>query len=291
MPRSFSRMATLSPRVVTRCQNRAGTVSKPSSSIGCAICTFMFEPSAPSCRAHRQRLVRFQRFLPRTAVSFTPEVELAHVLVLDELGAGPFQHDAPDLQHIAVVRRLERHVGVLLDQQHGDVLLLVEAADDGEDLLDQDRRQPQRRLVEQHQLGPGHQRPPDRQHLLLAARQEACLRALALAQDREVGIDDVEVALDVGAVAAGVGAHHQVALDRHEREDLAPLRHMGDALPRHPVGLAADDAAAAERDRALLRLHGPAHRFQHRGLAGAVGAQDGDDLALGARRSSPREWP
>src|SRR6185503_17499561 len=41
MPRSFSRMATLSPRVVTRCQNSAGTVSKPSSWMGCVICTFM----------------------------------------------------------------------------------------------------------------------------------------------------------------------------------------------------------------------------------------------------------
>ena len=39
--RSFSRIATLSPRLVTRCQNRASTVSKPSRWIGCVICTFM----------------------------------------------------------------------------------------------------------------------------------------------------------------------------------------------------------------------------------------------------------
>ena len=62
---------------------------------------------------------------------------------------------------------------------------------------------------------------------------------------------------------------------------------MGDALPRHPVGLAPADVAAGEGDRALLRLHGPAHRFQHRRLAGSVGAQDGDDLALGHVEAHP----
>src|ERR1043166_6267158 len=66
------------------------------------------------------------------------QIELAHVLVLDQLGAGALEHDAPDLQHIAIMRRLQRHVGILLDQQHGHLLLLVEAADDAEDLLDQD---------------------------------------------------------------------------------------------------------------------------------------------------------
>ena len=34
-------------------------------------------------------------------------------------------------------------------------------------------RQPHRRLVEQHQLGAGHERPPDGEHLLLAARDIA----------------------------------------------------------------------------------------------------------------------
>src|SRR5690606_41537472 len=42
-----------------------------------------------------------------------------------------------------------------------------------EDLLDDERGEPQRRLVEQEQLRPRHQRAADRQHLLLAARQRA----------------------------------------------------------------------------------------------------------------------
>ena len=39
--------------------------------------------------------------------------------------------------------------------------------------------------------------------------------------------------------------------------------------------------SAREGDRSLLRLHGAADRLQHRRLAGAVGAENGDDLALG----------
>ena len=44
-----------------------------------------------------------------------------------------------------------------------------------EDPLDHQRRQAERRLVEQQQPRPAHQRPADRQHLLLAART-ACRR-------------------------------------------------------------------------------------------------------------------
>ena len=51
--------------------------------------------------------------------------------------------------------------------------------DDLEDLLDQDRRQAHRRLVQQQQPGPRHQRPADRAHLLLAARQRAGLLGAA----------------------------------------------------------------------------------------------------------------
>ena len=59
---------------------------------------------------------------------------------------------------------------------------------------DQDRREAQRRLVEEQHPRLGHQRPADGEHLLLAARQRAALLAGALAQPRE----QVEDALDVG---------------------------------------------------------------------------------------------
>src|SRR6266480_3351201 len=67
-----------------------------------------------------------------------------------------------DFQHVAVMRRLQRDLGVLLDQQDRHALLFVNAPDDGENLPYQDWRQPERRLVEQQKRRPVHQGAPDR---------------------------------------------------------------------------------------------------------------------------------
>ena len=79
------------------------------------------------------------------------QVELLDVFLLEQPRAGVFHHDAADLQHIAVARAMvQRHVGVLLDQQHRHAALPVDAHDDVEDLLHQLGRQAERRLVQQH---------------------------------------------------------------------------------------------------------------------------------------------
>ena len=62
---------------------------------------------------------------------------------------------------------------------------VVDLRDEREDLLHQDRREAQGRLVQQQQPGSGHERPPDGQHLLLAAGQRATLLVQALAEPRE----------------------------------------------------------------------------------------------------------
>ena len=67
--------------------------------------------------------------------------------------------------------------------------------DDVEDLLDEDRRQAHRRLVEEEDLGLGHQRAADREHLLLAARQRPGLLRLAFLEAREQAVDPLEVGL------------------------------------------------------------------------------------------------
>ena len=61
----------------------------------------------------------------------------------------------------------------------------VDLGDDPEDLLDDHRRQTHRRLVEQQQPRPGHQRPADRHHLLLAAGQRSADLGAALRHPRE----------------------------------------------------------------------------------------------------------
>ena len=111
------------------------------------------------------------------------------------LRAGVFHHDAPDLQHVAELGHLERHVRVLLHQQDGDAALAVDAHDDAEDLLRQQGRQAQARLVEQHHLRAA-TAAPARSPASAAARPESCpASCLARArEDREVAEHGLQVA-------------------------------------------------------------------------------------------------
>src|ERR1044071_1034398 len=58
------------------------------------------------------------------------EIELADVVLLEELRARPLHHDAADLEDVAVVRGVERHVRVLLDEEHRHPALAVDPGDD-----------------------------------------------------------------------------------------------------------------------------------------------------------------
>ena len=116
------------------------------------------------------------------------------------------------------------HVGVLLDQQHGDALP-VDLPDDGENVLHHQRRKAQRGLVQHHQPGFCHQRAAHGQHLLFATGKRAGNLAAALGQPREAA---VHVADRRGVLcrAAGVAAHLQVFFHRHLQKYTAPLRHL-----------------------------------------------------------------
>ena len=110
------------------------------------------------------------------------QVGLAHLLVAAQRSAASSASTiAAGLEHVAAVGHAQRHQRVLLDQQDRACPGSLISVTIVEDLLDQDRRQAHRRLVEQQQPRPGHQRPADRQHLLLAARQRAGLLRRALA--------------------------------------------------------------------------------------------------------------
>ena len=152
--------------------------------------------------------------------------------------------------------------------------------EDLEDLLDEDRREAHRRLVEEQDLGGRHQRPPDGEHLLLTTRQRAGLLELALAQAREQLVDPRVLGREGAAVLARERPHLQVLLDVHPREHPAALGALADAERHDLVRLAAVDPLAAQPDLALARSEEAGDRAQRRGLAGAVGPDQRDDLAL-----------
>src|SRR5206468_2995998 len=122
----------------------------------------------------------------------------------------------------------------------------LEARDLLVEVVDDQRRQALRRLVEQQQLGIAHQRARDRQHLLLAAREIAAVTAGQLAQRGE----QIEDAL--GRPAAAALGHVEVlpAGDVDALEGHAPRLGRGEPHDRaHGSGLA--DAVAAEEADAL----------------------------------------
>src|SRR5207248_1543676 len=109
--------------------------------------------------------------VPR-APELDAEIRPLNVGAFEEHLGRPFLDDAPGLQDVAAMGHGECLGGVLLDQQDGRALS-VDVTNDVEDLVDEDRRQSERGLVEEQHLWLGHQPAGDRQHLLLASREGA----------------------------------------------------------------------------------------------------------------------
>ncbi len=106
-------------------------------------------------------------------------------------------------------------------------------ADHRADLLDHRRLDAFGRFVEDQQLRLAGQRAADRQLLLLAAGEIAAAPLLHLAQHREQLVDLLRYPAGLGAGEARQ-PHQQVLFHRQARENLPPLRHVGDA-GLHPL--------------------------------------------------------
>ncbi len=95
-----------------------------------------------------------------------------------------------------------------------------------EEVAHDQRREPERGLIEQHQPWPEHQGSRHRQHLLLAARQRAGLLDMPLLEDGKVRVHAFDICGDASP-APGDRAKLEVLLDRHGREGAAALWDMG----------------------------------------------------------------
>src|SRR6185437_1406343 len=124
-------------------------------------------------------------FMPGAGRWSSPaEIGLAHALIAAQCVGRAAGDDGSRLQHIAAVRGGEGVMGILLDQKNAGAAL-VEFTDGAEDLLHDDRREAERRLVEAEKPWLRHQRPAERQHLLLATRERASALHRALAEARK----------------------------------------------------------------------------------------------------------
>ena len=205
-------------------------------------------------------------------------IGLLHVLVFQQIPAGAGKGDATGLQYIAQVRDLQGHVGVLLDEQHGDPLL-VDLLDDLKDPLDHQGGQPQGGLIHHDDLRPGHEGPGHGQHLLLTAGQGARRLPGALLQPGKQIVHPVQVVFQV--VLPQIGPDLQILHHRQVGKHPASLGDQGDPLGDDAVGGQTGDVLPLEMDAAVGGLYQPGDGAQGGGLACSVGADQGDDLPLG----------
>src|SRR5258705_10811893 len=185
-----------------------------------------------------------------------PQRCASHLLSVTERRTPIAEDHASGLQDVRTVGDVERHVRVLLDEEHGRTCG-ADLADDTEDLLDQHRREAKGWLVEQEQAWPGHEGPSDSEHLLLAAAEGSGPLLQPLVQAREV-LEHARRILARGAeIASRVPAEQQILAHGELGEDLPAFGHLDDPRSHYAVGAPAIDARTVELDRAARRPEGP----------------------------------
>ena len=121
------------------------------------------------------------------------------IFVAGQLACAAFPDSATVLEDVNAIGNPQGRSCILFDNQDRRAIL--------SDLLDgienqplEPRRDPDRGFVEQQELGPSHHRPPNRQHLLLAARQRTRLLLLALPKNWKQREHAIKIVLNLGLV-------------------------------------------------------------------------------------------
>ncbi|OPZ57586.1 MAG: hypothetical protein BWY87_01607 [Deltaproteobacteria bacterium ADurb.Bin510] len=166
----------------------------------------------------------------------------------------------------------------MIGDDHADALVL-ELHDHALDVADRDGVDAGKGLVQEQVLGIEGHGPRNLDPPALAARERDAL-ALAHPLEAEVRNDLVAPVLERAALEAlGLERHGDVLLDRQSAEDRGLLRQIADALERPTGQIELGQILLAQIDLAGIRLDEAHHHVEGRGLAGAVGPQQANDLA------------
>src|SRR2546428_1128643 len=223
---------------------------------------------------------RFKESLLLAFVALMPEICASHLLPLPERRAPIAEDHASGLKDVRMVGDVERHVRVLLDEEHGSPGG-ADLADHAEDLLHQHRCETKGRLVEHQESWPGHEGTSDREHLLLTAAQGPGALPQPLAQAREILEHAGRILARATEVPSGVPAEQQVLAHRQMGEDLPSFGHLDDPGAHHTVRAPAIDTPTVELDRAARRPEETGDHPQYGRLARAVRPEERDDAPLG----------
>src|ERR1700738_2419808 len=101
------------------------------------------------------------------------EIRGLDLVLVHQLAPGSAQRYQAIDHDIRTVRQFERVECILLHQEDAEPLLAIKSLDGPEYLTRDERRQPQRRLIQEQQPRAPHQVAGDGQHLLLAAGEGA----------------------------------------------------------------------------------------------------------------------
>src|ERR1700730_7431802 len=175
------------------------------------------------------------------------QIGAPHVFVVHQDCTLTLQNDAGVFQDIAVFGKLKRLVRILLDQHDGDAML-IEISQNSENLLDEQRGETKRRLVQEKQPRARHQAASDGEHLLLAAAQRTRALLSPFGQDRKQAVGPVESLADLLPISPCVGAYLEIVEDAHIGEQLAAFRHHRNAETDDPMRRNVADRLIVELD-------------------------------------------
>ena len=194
------------------------------------------------------------------------------------LGRPLMDHPAALQRHRGIGQR-QRQIEMVIDDDDGD--FLAQPVEGLEQLLDHGRRQALEGLVEQQHPHVARQRARHRDHLLLAAGEIIRRAVEPLANAREIFVDALAGPVHAVAGLALQPAEFEILLDAHAGEQAAALRHIADAEPRDSAPTNCPiSSLSAELDRSVRGRRDADQRLEQRRLAGAVAAQQRDDLVL-----------
>src|SRR5574341_1609617 len=125
-------------------------------------------------------------------------------------GAG--ENDAPRLEDVTAAGVRQRPPHVLIDEDDGETVGVDLAQKVHEDVLGADG-EAQERLVDHQAAGPGHERPGDREDLLLAAGEDTGPETSLVAEYREAPVQTLEGFVTTGRRGRQVRAQEEVFLD------------------------------------------------------------------------------
>src|SRR5262244_1884207 len=139
-----------------------------------------------------------------------PEVRAADPIVGEQGLVRPIEDDVTRLQHVAVVRALERFGHALLHEEDGQPVLAVNLGDALEDQIGHAGGEAHRRLVQHQEPWRAREPPADGQHLLFASRQRARQLAGALGEDGEQSVNALEGSDPLGAPGLRIRSHLEI---------------------------------------------------------------------------------